>query len=240
MNGSLTLARKMSTGLTPNKDTIRSNTIHEILNFITSNGITRQRFLTLPSAFWKFEKEIYSKLKQLEYSNCKFTACERDYQVFKIAATRMMRGNYTWQVKWIDDLECEMVTNGKTCKLFNIDVFKFLEGTDSNRLTKYPDSVKESYNIIWLDTMSPVSYLIDKLPSVLNYTPNGPSMIIITVLKGREHKSISGTRTEVISKCFPGYNLVKSWEYMDSCPMLQLMYSNVEQTNFETCLPIIK
>lgn len=215
VKGIYEFAKRSKVNNTPEKDKIRNLTISYIHNFYIDNQISRARFLTLPSAWWRFEKLITERFYNFWHFRVKpsFVGCERDWNLFSMASVRMPKSNKILKQALNNEMNCQVVANGSNYVLFNTDIFNFMAHTD------------KKFNCIWIDTQTPVSYILDKLP-LINKVIMDQSLFILTVLKGREHIQLPTDRIECVTNAISdlGFTLAHSWEYFDTSPMLHLIY----------------
>jgi hypothetical protein len=208
------------TGGTPEKDVVRTETCRMAHDYFTERGAKLVRCLTLPSAWWKFERQ----LKKLFFKSgskirTTFTCVERDWNLFCLASIKIPIRNKPLRQTHDEGLNCQVVTNGSDCNIIHADIFEYM-GSDPWK----------KFNFIWLDTQSPITSFDLKLHTVagvLDYSK--PRMICITVLKARESRKLEQDRvkyiTELLSRHIPGIELFRSFEYMDSSPMLHLIFT---------------
>lgn len=146
-----------------------------------------------------------------------FLSCERNWDLFCMASIRIPKRNQSVKQKLNEELNCQIVTS-KESAVINCDVFDLMEMGN------------KEFNCIWLDTQSPVSYLLDKLPFIANVIGDGPSIVILTVLKGREHIKLQSDRQttieQIITNAIPTMRLAFKQEYFDTSPMLQMTFVN--------------
>ena len=206
---------------TPKKDVIRHNTCKFIHSFFLNYELPVVEFYTLPSAWWKFEAMVLRRFYEYKEQviKPKFTACEKDYKIFSLASLQMPRTDSGISQLLDDDLNCQVVSNLKTCEIRNCDFFEYAAATD------------KKFNCIWADTNSPVTTFEDELPALLDTLDlNSPAVFAITVLKARESRPLGMTRTEFLNSIIEPYGLMleQEHEYCDSSPMLHLIYTNSE------------
>lgn len=214
---------------TPQKDKIRRETVKFICQELMSRGVNEFSFLTLPSAWWRFEinmsQEMFRVAREVD-ANCelpyiRFVGCEREWALFQLGCAYMPTYKHSvLKVKRHDELNCQVVTNSYDYLFFNCDIFEYI------RVIK--DRKKEGdrkFDCIWLDTTTSVSHIGEKLTYLENVIKDG-TIVVLTVIKGREHKKLPAPREEYISGLLKpiGLELINCFEYNDTTPMLHLIY----------------
>lgn len=212
--------------LTPEKDRIRSWTITSIHEFFLEiyptlskkdRSSKRIKFLTLPGAWWISEKQASKKFWKFNpHMNTHFTGCEKDLKIFNLAAAQMkssrhygLRAN-----RYNKELDCQVITNGDDRIIINTDIFKYMEITD------------KKFDVIWIDGNSIITSIDRKLKAVANVAKDD-CVFVLTMLKGRENGKLPIQRNEYVSAIMYqyGFNLEKTWEYFDSSPMVQYIFT---------------
>lgn len=217
---------------TSEKDKLRIETVKFICDYFTSKGVTSLNFLTLPSAWWRFEKYIITRFRVAAKIDptkinpyIKFIGCENDWVLYKLGCMWMPRTDISvMKVKTNNELNCQVVTNGYSHVFFNCDIFQYMQLIKDH---KVKDDRK--FDCIWLDTTTVITYIADKLQYLSNVLKDD-SIVILTVIKGRETVKLPMERVEYINSLMAplGLVLIKKHEYKDSSPMLQLMYQKVK------------
>lgn len=223
----LNFVRANSTGLqTPAKDNVRTFTDNFIRDFALAHQMSEIKMLTLPSAWWRFETNIKRRLKAVGIS-VDIKGIEKSWKIFCMAAMNIPR-SYKMGDMISQDLSekhnCQVVHNGNRCSIMHLDVFDYMEKTSNY------------FQCIWLDTNSPATAFDQRLNLVSRVIDtHGPAVFAITFLKGRENRVIPKNRVEYISsiirKADPRMRLKVHFEYMDSSPMIHLIYSTDEVTS---------
>ena len=203
------------------KENIRHLTSSTLCEYFMGHGLKRVRFLTLPGVWWHFEKKVSERFRGIHTN---FTGCEINRKFFKLSVLKMPRSNKNIKVKWSDDLECELVTNGRNCIFFNSDIFNVIE------------KIEKRYECIWLDLTSPVSEeLIKKIRLVESRLNERVASLVLTVLGAREgdfatHDKIReyGSRSKYIvtgiESMLPDFKLLYQWKYRDISPMVHTIF----------------
>jgi len=213
---------------TPQKDKIRRATLEYLHEFFLARKVKEIKFLTLPGTEWIFERAMRTRFHT--YSQHRIittiTACERDYKVFTISAAKMPGSNRILAPRFSDKLNHYVVTNHKEkVYLLHMDVFDLL--------SMFKDNIKDKrsvFDCIWLDSTNTVISIGRKIEGWENkLAPN--AVVILTVLKGREHVKLETDRVTYISNILAKYDLklVHQWEYFDTSPMLHLIFTKEQQ-----------
>lgn len=204
----------------------------ETVKFVCSHflklGVDRVHFLTLPSAWWRFEGYITTRFQEavrrspeLNEPYIRFIGCERDWELYSLGCMHMpVRGKAPLKVKRHEELDCQVVTNSYNYVFLNCDIFEYMRMVQPR---KEPNDHK--LDCIWLDTTVAITHVADKL-KYLERVMNDNAVVILTVLKAREHKPIPLPREEYIESLMKpsGLQLIRKFEYNDSSPMLHLIY----------------
>lgn len=157
---------------TPHKSSQRQHLVDTISDhFKTDCG--KKRFLTLPGAWWHFER-LLNKDRFLRKWWPHITACENIRPIFDAAVLKMPICNKAIKSKWNQELDCHVITNGKTIVFFHCDVGSLLE------------YLPLSFDVIWLDFCQPVSVKIMKImeDAITLLNPNG--LLCVNLLQARE------------------------------------------------------
>jgi hypothetical protein len=203
------------------KEKIRHLTSSTLCEYFLKHEFKRVRFLTLPGVWWHFEKKVSERFRGIRTH---FTGCEINRKFFELSVLKMPHSNKNVKVKWTDELECEIVTNGNNCILFHSDVFNVIE------------KIERSYECIWLDLSSPISEeLIRKIKLVELRLNERAASFILTVLGAREGDFATqdnikkyGSRSKYIvdgiESMLPDFKLLYQWEYRDISPMVHTIF----------------
>ena len=191
------------------------------------------KMLTMPGGWWHFERLFSSK--NLYAGNNKkwkasFTCIESCSTVFKVAAARIPHRNRGIKCSRFQELNAPTVTNRKDISFINCDIHEYVAITS------------KTFHVIWLDICSPITEqvisTINLLPSLFN---DGWAFFALTVLGAREDKKIGNLiniydcRLEFFhSICEQAlgseFGHIETIRYMDSVPMVQLMYERRDET----------
>lgn len=223
----LNFVRANSTGLdTPAKDNVRTFTDNFIREFAIAHRMSELKILTLPSAWWRFEQNLRRRLKAAEIS-LDIVGIEKSWKIFCMAAMNIPT-SYRMGDMISQDLSekhnCQVVHNGNRCSILNLDIFDYMEKTSNY------------FQCIWLDTNSPLTSFDERLHLVSRVIdPARPGVFAITFLKGRENRVIPKDRVRYVSSMIsvadPRMKLRAHFEYMDSSPMIHLIYSTDESAS---------
>ncbi len=217
--GFIERAKNRETSL--NKSQVRDLLISYIHNFFITHEVGKVRFLTLPTAWWTFEKAIRKRFFSFRTFRIRamFTGCERDYNIFKLAGLRMPKSNKKMRYSIMEELNRTILTNGRDCVLVYSDIFDFMSVTD------------KKFNCLWIDTGTPIDRIAERLKLVSRVIMDGPSLVVITVLKGREAGPLPDgmDRIQFADSIMNkrGFERAQVWEYQDTSPMLQLTYQKL-------------
>lgn len=183
-------------------------------------GVKTVRLLTLPGAWWHFEK-IALRNWSRDKIRLAIHACEINPAIFHIAATRMpqvdRRGLLLKRCKEVSD--CHVVSNRRNAILLNCDIHRFIAATD------------KKFHMVWLDLMSQTTDTLVRTARRLNDIIEPHSAIAVNVLQGRESNSVTmamGKRNRVqywsdlIAESCPGMTLSHRWLYTDSHAAMRL------------------
>jgi hypothetical protein len=173
---------------------------------------TQIKMLTLPGAWWHFEKKFIPTTFNNHTLNV--VGCEKNHQIFKLAAKNFPVPK-TWHThNW--------VTGNNVC-LLRKDIGDFISSTE------------DKFDVVWLDHCGPVSdkFLDSLIP--LKKVLNPTALLAITILKARERPFFtqgineSGGRINFLTDLVKGlissqFKLISVKEYCDSSPMLQAIF----------------
>lgn len=214
---------RLINGEAPSKDAVRKSTLRYLAARFKAGGRTRYRLLTLPSSWWIAEKELLAlrgtMIETRGWCSWHLTihGCERDRKLFDLAGMRIPKQNGTRSLKhgFMEELECQVLSNGKDVVLFHADIFDYMAVAEKR------------YDIVWLDTTTPITHLykgLAELPRVL-----APSAtVILNVMKGRENIPINGDRHEHIVDYLcsvASLQYLRCDEYKDTTPMMQFLFT---------------
>lgn len=216
-------------GIRSGKDNARNEVTKSFFQFFMENGISRPAMLTLPSAWWKFEKKMNERIfkgrDKFKINRSVYVGCELDWKIFSLASIRIpLRGNRMIRQKLNEELNCQVVTNGDDHLIINTDIFDLMKSNgpsnDSER--------KKRFHGIWLDLTQPVDRFYDKLINI-GSAAQPACIVVITFLKGREVNGMHTNRTQVIDREMKliGFAPTHSLEYNDGSPMIQLTYQRI-------------
>lgn len=218
------IADTKSKGTREKKDQARNQVKKDFFEFFKKNDIKKPVMLTLPSAWWKFEKEfsifMLNRRSEFKINRFVFFGCEKDWKVFCLSSIKIpFRRNKTIKQKLNTEMNCQVVTNGDNHCLMNLDVFDYMEG---NQITSNP----KRFNGIWLDLTQPVDLFYHKLSSIESCSAEN-CIVVLTFLKARESNGMHKNRVEVVDREMNsmGFERVSKLEYMDRSPMIQLSYT---------------
>jgi len=203
------------------KQHIKDATEDFIHSFFLETGIKKIRMISLPGVTWQFEKSLRKRLAMYWQHRIKVSliGCESDYKVFCLSASKMPGNEQESRNPFYsDNAGFYVVQNNKNmCHLLNADIFDVLNKQNSTGL---------KYDIAWFDTTNTVISIRKKIQNIGSQMSH-VSVLIFTVLKGREHFSEHVDRVEYLSDCISpfGYKLMRRWEYFDTCPMLHLIFT---------------
>lgn len=208
------------------QDTEKQKTKHVTAKFIhdffMKHNSTKIKLLCMPGITWDFEKNLRKRLRLYhKHHRIKLivTGCELDYKIFCLSAAKMPGNEKDKRSPYFsDNLGAYVVTNlGNQTYLLNADIFDVISRPNNNGI---------KYDVVWFDTTNTVISIARKLNDFSTQMADN-SILIFTVLKGREHVKFETNRTDFLSeKLLPmGYTLQKQIEYFDSSPMLHLIYA---------------
>lgn len=217
---------------TPQKDQVRNETVKFIASHFINLKATSLQFLTLPSAWWRFEKYITTRFKEAarifpergKAPYIRYIGCEREWTLFSLGCIHMPTDKRSLiKIKRHEELDCQLVTNSYDYVFLNCDIFEYM------RLIK--DRKEENdrkFDCIWLDTTVSITHIADKLQYLSNVIKDN-SIVVLTVVKAREHVKIPLPRLEYIESLMKplGLELIRKFEYKDSTPMLHLIYTKI-------------
>lgn len=223
---------------TPQKDVVRRETVKFICDHFIKLKKDSLQFLTLPSAWWRFEGYITTRFKEAFRRDpenvvdpyIRFIGCERDWTLFSLGCIHMPTTSRSYiKVKTHEALDCQIVTNSYNYVFFNCDIFEYMRIIEDR---KEVDDRK--FDCIWLDTTTAISHIDDKLQHISRVMKDD-CVVVLTVLKAREHKKIPLPRLEYIESLMKpqGLELIRKFEYMDSSPMLHLIYVKSNTKSYE-------
>ena len=215
---------------TPQKDMVRMETVKFICSHLTKLGKDHLQFLTLPSAWWRFEGYITTRFKEaarrfpetVKETYIRFVGCEREWTLFQLGCLHMPTNQRSMiKVKRHEELDCQIVTNSYDYVFFNCDIFEYMR-VIKDRKTEGD----RKFDCIWLDTTVAITHIAEKLQHLSNVM-NDNAVVVLTVVKAREHIKLPMPREEYIESLMKplGLTLIRKFEYKDSTPMLHLIYT---------------
>lgn len=210
--------RRTKIGETPEKD----NVVKETMRYISQYFYDKQQesifFLTLPSAFWRFEINMKNHIsglyggKSLNPPYLRFVGCEREWEIFQLASINIPRVRII-KNKRSEELNCSITSNDYSHILYHVDIFDYL------KVSQY------QYDVIWLDLTVAITHVANKLHCLKNSIKQG-SIVILTLMKAREHLKMPLEREQYIdSIMLPlGLEKVDTFTYRDMTPMIHIIY----------------
>lgn len=218
---------------TPEKDMVVKETTRFISRYFLSKNQQFIQFLTLSSAWWKFEIDMQNHIsgdygaKGLTPPYLRFISCEREWEIFQLACIHMPKDkwNRPLKCKRSEELNCSKVTNSNKHILYHTDVFDYLENAKSRKTEN-----DHKCDVIWLDLTVAITHVADRLHHLSNVIKED-SIVILTLMKAREHIKIPLEREQYIdSLMLPlGLEKVKTYTYKDTTPMIHIIYQQSEQ-----------
>lgn len=213
------------------KQKIKQLTSDFIREFFISVGAKKIRLLSLPGVTWDFERSLRNRMsanrgqhRRHERIKVSITGCESDYKLFRLSATRMPGHNQdTLKTFFSDNLGHYVVQNTHhMAYLLNADIFDVVNMKNDKGL---------KYDCIWFDTTNTVISITRKLGDISHIVSEN-SILIFTLLKGREHIRLGTDRTSYLTNYVSdmGYTLAHEIPYYDTCPMLHLIYQRKQST----------
>jgi hypothetical protein len=214
--------------VTEQKDMVRRETVKFVCDYFLQKKSQSVHFLTLPSAWWRFEGYITTRFLEavrrdpkLQNPYIRFIGCERDWTLFQLGCMHMpTRPRAPLKVKTHEMLDCQVVTNSYNYVFLNCDIFEYMRVAEARKREN-----DHKADCIWLDTTVAITHIDEKL-KYLERIMNDEAVVILTVVKAREHKPIPLPRLEYIDSLMKpmGLELIRKFEYNDSTPMLHLIY----------------
>src|ERR1700741_385420 len=163
MNQLYSFVARTKIGQTQNKDDVRRNTVKILHYFFHEWGGSSLRFLTLPSSFWIGEKYLRHKFKYRDANKpttVYFVGCEKVWALFTLGTINLPDKPGEDSSKCLcvtthDKFNCQVVySKNQQFALFHLDVFEYMDKTSS------------TFNCIWLDTTSPITFIQDKILNI--------------------------------------------------------------------------
>lgn len=197
-----------------NKDVLREELVELCIDFFKNKAFKDKiDILTLPSAWWNFEKLMVKSIKDRNINFFFYTtACEKNLKIFKVACANMPRTNKGIKYQFSERLQAERLSSS-VASLYYMDVFDYLKYTNIK------------FDFIWLDLMTSLKYFDTKLHYIDRGTIKN-SIVSITFIKGRDAKKYVGKRKIIVVKMMAniGFELILEAEYYDTSPMIQLTF----------------
>lgn len=169
------------------KQYTRDRLIRTIIETIKLKQKGQIKILTLPGAWWRFEKSLRHEIRARKRSwRASFLSFEKNIRLFQMASSMILVANKPLKVKYSEECNAYAVGNGRDAFLVNGDVHDYLS-KENHR--------DQRFRAIWLDLSSPYSEKIQKSISNIYekwYVPNQSGVFAITVLCGRESLKIGG------------------------------------------------
>jgi len=220
---------------TPQKDMVRMETVKFISSHFIKLKAESLQFLTLPSAWWRFEQYITTRFQEAarrfpergEAPYIRYIGCEREWTLFQLGCIHMPTNKRSMiKVKRHEELDCQFVTNSYDYVFFNCDIFDYMRVIKDRK-----EEGDRKFDCIWLDTTVAITHIADKLQHLSNIM-NDNAVVVLTVVKAREHIKLPLPRLEYIESLMKplGLTLEKKFEYKDSTPMLHLIYTKTPTT----------
>lgn len=208
------------------KDDVRIRTIKMLFYFFHETGLKTLRFLTLPCAYWIAERKLSYKFEWRDENNpisTYFVGAERDWKLFSLACINLpdKPGEHSAKsLRIVTDerLNCQRVySKSEKYSILHTDIFKYMEATTA------------TFNCIWLDTTSPITYIAEKLVLIKKVIrPRQPLAVIVTILKGRDLYTPDdrvAMMDSIMRKVDRGLCRISIMEYCDTSPMMQFIYT---------------
>lgn len=207
------------------KQYVRNNLIDGVIDIIGHQGKGTVKMLTLPSAWWRFEKSLRRRIRRLRLPwRISFTSFERNPQIFKLASSMILTSNKPIKLKHSEECNTHVVSNGRDATLIGGDVHNYLS-SDNNR--------GHSYRAMWLDLNSPYSERIrESISDLYNkwFVVGQPGIFALTVLCGRESLQISKKINEFGDRIGWIASDVKSLMGIDSSLIFKARHRTIKQT----------
>ena len=197
-----------------NKDVLREELVDLFIESFRNMQGKTINVLTLPSAWWNFEKLLVRKIR--EYKENMFfytTGCEKEPHIFKIAAANMPRTDGTGLKYDFSDRYQAQRLSSSVSTLYYMDIFDYIR--DTNMV----------FDFIWLDLMTSLKYFDTKLHYLERCTKSN-SLVSITFIKGRDGQKYVGKRKIIVVNMMSsiGFELILEADYFDTSPMIQLTF----------------
>jgi hypothetical protein len=229
--------RRTKTSLVPEKDNVVKETMRYVSQFFFERQQHQITFLTLPSAWWKFEMNMQNHISGVYGGNnltppyLRFIGFEREWKIFQLASINIPKDTYNrpLQCKRDEELNCSIVTNSNKHVLYNCDVFEYLKLAKSRKVED-----DHRCDVVWLDLTVAITHVAEKLHHIKNVMKKD-SIIILTLMKAREHLKLPLEREEYIdSIMLPlGLEKIKTFVYKDTTPMIHIIYKQSDQTVYK-------
>ncbi len=183
------------------------------------------RLLTLPGAWWHFERQVGVIPKHSRFSHFSLTCCERDRIVFNNAALRLPRGKRGIKIGWMKELNnAKVVTNRNDIVLINCNIADFMAITE------------RKYDVVWLDFCGPIHDNVMDSIATTKRVVRTPGLLAITFMKGREtpfytdliHQNPNGRAgmitNQIKEMVNPEIEQVYISEYKDTTEMIHMIF----------------
>lgn len=214
------------------KDKTRAETVRFICDYFTSKQQRFIQFLTLPSAWWRFENAIVNRFEHLKERgkiearpHVRFIGCERDWKIFQLAAVHIKTyRSEPIRVKRDEKLNCQLVSNGHNTVLYHTDVFDYIDSAQERKVEN-----DHKVDCMWLDFTCAITSVDERL-SCVDKLLNPEAILVITLLKARESRPLPLPRIEYVTSLLEplGLELINVTEYKDGSPMLHLIYKKTQ------------
>lgn len=182
------------------------------------NAQRQFKVITLSSLHWIFEKTLLSYLQTKwkgvpDKRSITLKSFEYDWKVFCAASVQIPSGFHAKIEQEISPLNYQVVKSSygrHLVSVHHIDVFDYLKSTDN------------LFDFLWLDLVSPIDFVQDKLASIpLRMHPD--SHLILSFPKGRERIKIKD-RIEHVKELLPDLIYLETIEYFDTTPMMNMVF----------------
>lgn len=197
-----------------NKDVLREQLVDMVISEFSKKAKKEQlQFLTLPSAWWNFEKLLVKRIREENINFPFYTiGCEKESKIFRVACTNMPRTYSGFKYVRSRRHDAEKLRSG-VASLYYMDIFDYIRNTDN------------VFDFIWLDLMTSLKFFDTKVHHLDNCTRKG-SLVSITFLNGRDGKKYIGKRKVILSRLMKDidFELIQEDDYYDTSPMIQLTF----------------
>ena len=196
-----------------NKDILREELVDLCIESFKHRKGQKIDLLTLPSAWWNFEKILVKKLRESKESLFFYTtACEKNPKVFKLAASNMPRTDRSLKYDFSEKYQAQRLASNVST-LYYTDIFDYIRETNM------------TFDFVWLDLMTSLNHFDTKLHYLERCTKKD-SLVSITFIKGRDGQKYVGKRKIIVVKMMAsiGFDLILEADYYDTSPMIQLTF----------------